>query len=139
MAGVAGIFDNREMNEDRLFTLINSLDVDFMEIAFIDNGEGFIKERHVHNWHDISFVMKGSIIYEIEGNVYKVSEGEVVIVPPGKSHKEICDSESNFEVLFVCVSFKKDSKVFDIARHFKIPEVIKVSNLKECMRYLRVF
>lgn len=128
---MVSIFDIREMTEDKVFTLISSLDVDFMEIAFIDNEEGFIKENHIHEWHDISFVMKGSITYEIEGNVYEVSEGDVVIVPPRKYHKEICDPKGDFEVLFVCVSFKKNSKVFDISKYFRFPSVIKISNLKE--------
>jgi len=33
--------------------------------------------------------------------------------------------------LFVCVSFKKNSKVFDISKYFRFPSVIKISNLKE--------
>ena len=75
--------------------------------------------------------MKGSLVYEIEDNVYNVSEGDVVFVSPGKSHKEICDPESDFEVMFICFNFFKDGKNFDISKHIDIPEVARITNIKE--------
>lgn len=129
--GVTGIFDIKDISEDKLFNLIRTVDMDFMEIAFIDRNEGFIDGFHVHNWFDISFIMKGSVTYEIDGKIYEVSEGEVVIVGPGKYHKEVCSPETQFEVLFVCVHFTKDGKAFDIASYLNIPEVTKISDLKE--------
>ena len=125
------IFDIKEISEDRLFSLIRFLDIDFMEIAFIDRNEGFISEPHVHEWFDISFVMKGSIKYEIEGKIHHVSAGEVVVIAPGKHHMEICDLDSQFEVLFVCVRFLKDGNAFDIVKHLNISDVTKITNLKE--------
>lgn len=121
----------KEMAEDKIFSLLRSVDTDFMEIAFIDRNEGFICEPHVHEWFDISFVMKGSIRYEIDDKLYCVSAGEVVVIGPGKYHREICDSDSQFEVLFVCVRFVNNGEAFDIARHLNISEVTKIVNLKE--------
>lgn len=110
---------------------MQSLKLEFKEIAFIDRNEGFIEDFHVHNWFDFSFVLKGSINYEIDGNVYTVNEGDVVVVAPGKAHKEICDSNKHFEVLFVCVSFTKSNLVFNITEHLGIPEVTHLNNMKE--------
>jgi AraC-type DNA-binding domain-containing proteins len=121
----------KELAEDRLYSLIRSLDAEFMEIAFIDRNEGFIGKPHSHEWFDISFVMKGSIKYEIDGQLYCVSAGDVVVIGPGKYHKEICESDSQFEVLFVCVKFINNGEAFDIAGHLNIPEVTKIVNLKE--------
>ena len=110
---------------------MRSLSLDFKEIAFIDRNEGFISDFHVHSWFDISFVMKGSVTYEIGGNIHSVSEGEVVVVSPGQPHKEICDSRTHFEVLFVCINFLRDGCAFNIAEHLGIPEVTRISNLRE--------
>lgn len=109
---------------------MRSLTIDFKEIALIDRNEEFISEFHVHQWFDISFVMKGAVTYEIDSRLYHVSEGEVVVVPPGKPHKEICCSEGHFEVLFVCLSFLREGLPVNISEHLELPEVIKIADLK---------
>jgi len=121
--------DMKEMSEDILYNLFRSLEIDLMEIAFIDRDEGFLEESHMHNWLDISFVMKGALCYEINKTAHTVNEGEVVVVSPGKLHKETRLQE-DFEVLFVCICFKKDGKSVDITENIQIPEVINVTNLK---------
>jgi AraC-type DNA-binding domain-containing proteins len=121
----------KDIGEDKLFSLMCAIDINFMEIAFIDRNEGFSNESHVHDWFDISFIMKGSLTYEIEGRLYNVSAGDLVVIGPGKYHKEICDSNLQSEVLFVCIRFIKNHEAFDIARQMNISEVTKIVNLKE--------
>jgi len=105
-----------------------------MEIALIDKNEGFENRFHTHQWFDISFVMKGSLIYEIGQNKYSVSAGEVIIIPPGKLHKETCDLSTDFEVLFVCARLIRKNKQIDVTEYLQIPEVSKIQNQKEIYR-----
>ncbi len=105
-----------------------------MEIALIDRDEGFEKKFHIHQWFDISFVMKGSLIYDIGDRQYTVSSDEVTVIPPEQLHKETCGSSADFEVLFVCTRFFRAGNKIDITRHLHIPEVSRINNQKEIYR-----
>jgi len=124
------MFDIKDICEYKLFSTLHSLSVDFMEIALIDRSEGFINETHVHDWFDISYIMKGSLKYQIEDRVYTVSEGDVVVIGPHMKHKETCDEDAEFQVLFVCMDFVKDGKSFNIMEHLSFKEVTEAYGLK---------
>lgn len=135
--GVNNIFEITNLNEDKLFQLLYNVNMDFMEIAFIDKNEGFIDDYHVHDWFDISFVLNGSVTYMIDDKKYKVKKGQVVIVSPGKYHKEISYSNKEFEVFYICIRFTKDGKYFNILQYLDIPEVTNVMNQKEIQEIFR--
>lgn len=86
---------------------MQSLKLDFKEIAFIDKNEGFISEFHIHNWFDVSFVLKGSLTYEIDNKVYVVNEGDVVVVGPGKAHREISDSDKHLKCYLYVLTLQR--------------------------------
>jgi AraC-like DNA-binding protein len=123
LRGITLLNINAEITKDPFFDLIQSLTIDFMEMSFADNGVDFRPDSHTHHWFDISFVMKGTVHYDIDGRHYCVSEGQLVIVAPGKIHRETASPGSPYEVMFLCLKFSRDGQPFDLAAYLDIKEV----------------
>ena len=86
----------------------------FVSIATLSNKEGLSGVTHVHDWCDISYVMRGQLVYEIEGKETPAREGDVVIIPAGVRHREIAPADRDFEVFFLCVDFTNVGRQIDI-------------------------
>jgi len=53
---VLSIFDYKEITEDKLYDLFDSMNINLKEIAFIDKNEGLNESLHKHkSWLFISY------------------------------------------------------------------------------------
>lgn len=48
--------------------------------------------RHVHNFYEILYIVKGNVTYNVESEKRKLNSGELVIISPGRYHfAEVCE------------------------------------------------
>ena len=63
------------------------------------------KRYHCHDFLEIAFMMSGSGFYRIDGQIYPVEEGDVLILNPGVMHQGLVkDKQTAVTEFFVGVS-----------------------------------
>ncbi len=67
-------------------------EVDF-SIEFHD-GRINTLSRHFHPFYEFYFLCKGKVDYLVDGSIYSVREGDVVVIPPNTLHKSIALNNS---------------------------------------------
>lgn len=53
--------------------------------------------KHIHYFYEIIFFVKGSVNYTVESETYKLNEGDVVVIPPGRYHFATVDLSVPYE------------------------------------------
>ncbi len=46
-------------------------------------------DSHVHNYYEFYFFLEGDVLMEIDGQLYPLKYGDIVLVPPGISHHAV--------------------------------------------------
>ena len=62
---------------------------------------------HTHDFYEVECVVKGKGIHVVEKQVIPISEGDIVIVPPGVEHKANPDSDA------IVINLKMRKRIFD--------------------------
>ncbi len=69
-----------------------------------------IEEEHSHDNIEMAYILSGNGKYKIEGVIYEVKQGDVIICNPGVKHQSIVEDPENPTLEFVCgftdVAFK---------------------------------
>ena len=79
-------------------------------------------QYHSHDFPELAFVLSGSGKYRIEGRLYSVGEGDVLILNPGVRHQALLDGESALPTTEFFVGFS-DIQIKDMPRnYFPAPE-----------------
>ncbi len=68
------------------------------------------EESHVHDYMKLVFVMSGHSRYRVEGKVYDLTEGDVLVINPGTKHHAIPEEEGAAP----CVEFYIGANDFQI-------------------------
>ena len=64
------------------------LDQDFEVYYYSDLSFQSVGD-HSHNYHEIYFFVEGSVSMEIAGKIHKLEPGNVIVIPPGVSHRAV--------------------------------------------------
>lgn len=78
------------------FSLLGIRQCIFEKMHLGDDKRYITDKRHSHNFFEVHIIKKGYQIYETEEITYYVPEGNILIIPPVKSHKIIenaCETE----------------------------------------------
>lgn len=64
------------------------------------NDNTIVPKLHYHNVYEIYFLVNGSRTYTINGRLYKINKGEVVLVPPKAVHQTAGSEYSRYVLYF---------------------------------------
>lgn len=53
--------------------------------------------KHIHYFYEIIFFVKGNVNYTVESETRKLTEGDIVVIPPGRYHFATVDSSVPYE------------------------------------------
>ena len=66
---------------------------------------------HSHDFIEMAFILSGHGRYRINGSLYDISEGDIIILNPGQKHQALCTDPSNpateFFVELSAAAFKR--------------------------------
>jgi mannose-6-phosphate isomerase-like protein (cupin superfamily) len=65
-------------------------ELDQYQLKLVKAKRKFILHAHEET-DELFFVIDGHMQMEIEGNIFSVDPGELIVVPKGKTHRPICD------------------------------------------------
>ena len=51
-------------------------------------------DLHYHDYYELVFFEEGDIKYVCEGSVFYPQYGDIILIPPGKFHMSVIDSDS---------------------------------------------
>ncbi len=81
--------------------------------------------KHVHPYYEIFYLLNGDCTFFIDHNIYKLSQGDLVIVPAGTIHKSTFPTQGYSDRFVVC--FREKSLNW-------IKEVIGEEMVKDCLK-----
>ena len=71
------------------------------EIYYYDDTAFKPVDAHTHDYYEFYFFLEGDVSIDIEGARFKLNPGDVVLIPPGKSHHPIVSSMEHHYRRFV--------------------------------------
>lgn len=77
-------FDPRQTMKSEDFEIFHYYDPRTMDV-----------EVHHHDFYEVYFFIKGSVEYWVEGQLYKLEPGDMLLINPMELHRPIIDMESN--------------------------------------------
>ncbi len=77
-----------ESYEDELFFLNHSLDTHPVDEWF---------EYHIHDGYELFCLVKGKVGYVVEGNIYKLKAGAILLMRSSEAHKLIVNESDEYE------------------------------------------
>lgn len=62
---------------------------------------------HSHDFYEIYFFLDGTVTYYIENESYNLKKGDVLVIPPGKLHRAVIESDMPYEryVLWIYANY----------------------------------
>lgn len=63
-------------------------------------------QMHLHNAYEILLLIRGDVVYQVEGNEYELSAGDVVITNPHEMHRPIIRGGGEYERLIALIKPK---------------------------------
>ena len=118
-------------------TLFDDYDIENCYLKKLDNNDikNGTKKEHHHTGFEIHIVNCGCQIYEIKDKLYKIEEGNFLIIPPTTKHKFV-DSEEIVEKISVTFNLNNEGlSSFDNCIVSKTPEEILYSIKKIMAEY----
>lgn len=76
-------FDPRQVMRCDDFEIFHYYDTKAMDV-----------EMHHHDFYEVYFFLKGSVQYWVEGHMYKLEPGDMLLINPMELHRPIIDSET---------------------------------------------
>lgn len=64
------------------------------EIYYYDEHYSFKVENHAHNYYEFYFFLEGNVSIDIEGEIYPLKYGDMVVVPPYVKHQAVIHDTS---------------------------------------------
>ena len=87
----------------------NDILIEDLNPTFLFTWKGTRKQDedkyHNHDFIEIAFVLSGTGKYKIEGKVYKVTEGDLIIFNPGTKHQAILDEAAEVHTTEFFIGF----------------------------------
>ena len=78
---------NKSENIPVDFSILNDMPTDF-KIDRITREAGFqMKTSHEHPFYDITYLINGECTCFVNHSIYKLSKGDLIIIPPGDIHR----------------------------------------------------
>ncbi len=77
---------------------------DFLLSRFRSKTNWSMYHRHKHNVHEMYFLLAGDVRYDIDGRMYNVAPGNIVIIPKDTPHRTLHLSEKSYERLLIYFS-----------------------------------
>ncbi len=74
--------------ENELFTLSHSIDKKPSVTDF---------HPHIHDYYELFCFVKGDANYSVEGNLYKLQSGAIMLMRPSETHKLVLNSSDEYE------------------------------------------
>lgn len=79
------------------FKILNDMPTDF-KIDKITREAGFkMKTPHVHPFYDITYLISGECTCFVNHNIYRLSKGDLIIIPPGEIHRSTFQGSTSVE------------------------------------------
>lgn len=82
---------------------------------------------HFHNGYELYFLFSGSTKYIIENNVYEISDGDIVWIPPYVDHRTQPNNTERHKRLLFWISsqlledaLKENKELFDFFHHYHV-------------------
>ena len=106
----------------------------------IDGFESDTTEEHTHNKYEIYVNITGNVSFVVENRLYHINEGDVIIIPPNKSHRYVCNEITTHN--YYCFHFAADesnevlncffNSLSDSSRLITLPNIYKRKALNMC-------
>ena len=61
-------------------------------------------QYHYHDFHKVLFFLRGDVTYHIEGRMFRLLPGDVVLIPAGEIHKPVLNSAQIYERIILYLS-----------------------------------
>ena len=93
-----------QLSDIKNYELHMGPDISFQSLA-LGQDSGFL---HTHKSHEeLYFILKGTGEYQVDGEIFNVSEGSIVRVAP--TGKRALKNTGADEMLMLCIQYKADS------------------------------
>lgn len=84
-------------------------------------------DTHYHEFHKLIFCLSGGVTYTMEGRIYALEKGDLLIIPARQMHKSTLRATEKYErmILWISDSFLRGQRepapaeVFEACRHFR--------------------
>lgn len=83
-----------------------------------------MKSTHVHPYHEIFYLVSGECTFFINHNIYKLTKGDLVMVPAGEIHKSNYQGNGINDRIDIC--FRDNSLVW-------MKEIVGDETVKQCL------
>ena len=115
--------------------IINDAIIDIIEINHVITGKSSYCAPHVHTWFEMNYSTRNSMVTGVDNDVFKVSENEFLLIPPGVEHYHTYDPLQPYECFVLrwimernsCVQNNGENSFFDFLnelRNYK-PHAVK--------------
>lgn len=90
------------------------------EICYYNDKNMSNDEKHVHSYYEVYFLSEDNASVFIQNKLYKLWQGDVVILPPGTLHRVIHREESETYSYFAfCISCEYYEKLLQISKDYE--------------------
>lgn len=86
----------------------------YFEFHIADREGAYAPWVHYHPDYEVYYLTEGSCRYFIHDKTYRLTPGDIVVIPPGCIHKVIYESETHSRMLFNCTVDFLPSSVLNI-------------------------
>ena len=69
------------------FSILNDMPTDFKIDRITREAGSQMKTSHVHPFYDITYLISGECTCFVNHSIYKLSRGDLIIIPPGDIHR----------------------------------------------------
>lgn len=84
-------------------------------------------DTHYHEFHKLIFCLSGGVTYTMEGRIYDLERGDLLIIPARQMHKSTLHASEKYErmILWIGDGFLRSQRepapaeVFEACRHFR--------------------
>jgi len=76
----------------------------YLTFCVADNETAYPPRVHYHPDYEVYYLTDGVCRYFIHNKTYRLTAGDIVVIPPGLIHKVIYESESHSRMLFNCTA-----------------------------------
>lgn len=74
----------------------------YLTFQIADNVIAYPPRVHYHPDYEVYYLTDGMCRYFIDNKTYRLTAGDIVVIPPGQIHKVIYESKSHSRMLFNC-------------------------------------
>jgi len=100
----------------------------------LHDGTTSLISRHFHPYYEFYYLCKGEVDYLVDGKIYSVRKGDLVVIPPNTLHKSIKNNAARKRILLYLNPSYLDSKfsdsysypssgLFHLYRNNRIPDI----------------